>query len=84
MSHLQVDFWPGATQEQYEATLKVVHSNELPPGQLTHAAGPCEGGFLISATWDSKESSDTFVQQTLTPALPIDEGMSGPPVSYTA
>ena len=67
MAYLLTHFWPGGTEEQYRATLAVVHPpNGLPDGQIYHAAGPTEGGFLIAAVWDSKQSSDRFVSGVAT------------------
>ena len=66
MAYLLTHFWPGGTEESYRAMLAVVHPpNGLPDGQLYHAAGPTEGGFLIATVWGSKESSDGFVSDTL-------------------
>ena len=86
MSYLITHFYEGGTREQYEATLAAVHPDGgLPAGQLHHLAGPTEGGYLVVALWDSKESSDTFVQETLIPALPnVQGGFEGPPEERTA
>ena len=85
MAYLITHFWPGATQEQYQATVDVVHTaGGLPEGQRYHAAGPTDGGVLIAAVWDSKEACDRFVEQTLLPALPgINGGLSGAPQQRT-
>ena len=65
MTYLMTHFWPGATEDQYRATVDVVHPpGGLPEGQLYHAAGPTEGGILIVAVWDSKESADRFMSET--------------------
>jgi hypothetical protein len=80
MAYLLTHFWPRGTEEQYRATLAVVHPpNGLPDGQVYHAAGPTEGGFLIAAVWDSKESSDRFVSDTLMARMPVEGGFQGPP-----
>src|SRR4029079_9569754 len=48
MAFLMTHFWPGATMEQYRASVAVVHpAGGLPEGQIHHAAGPTEGGVLI-------------------------------------
>ena len=71
MAYLLTHFWPGGTEEQYRATLAAVHpSDGLPAGQISHAAGPTEGGYLIAVLWDSKESADRFLSETLIPAMP--------------
>ena len=85
MSYLMTHFWPNGTEEQYRATVAVVHPDGgLPTGQTSHVAGPTEGGFLISAVWDSKASADAFVSGTLIPAMPVQGGLAGPPEERTA
>jgi hypothetical protein len=80
MAYLLTHFWPGGTEDQYRTTLAAVHpSDGLPAGQISHAAGPTEGGFLIAVLWDSKESSDRFLSETLMPAMPVAGGFEGQP-----
>jgi len=85
MAFLITHFWPGGTDDQYRAVIKAVHpANGLPEGQRYHAAGLTEGGYLIAAVWDSKESFERFVQEVLMPALPkIEEGFTGAPQERT-
>ena len=85
MAYLLTHFWPGATEEQYRATVAVVHpADGLPDGQIYHAAGPTEGGMLIAAVWDSKESADRFVSEVLMGSGPIDGGFTGRPEERVA
>ena len=78
-------FWPGATEDQYRATVEAVHPpGGLPEGQLYHAAGPTEGGILILAVWDSKQAADRFLSETLMPAMPVEGGVEGQPEERTA
>jgi hypothetical protein len=84
VSCLQVHFWPGGTEEQYQAMIKVLHPEGLPDGQRSHTSGPTEGGYLISVLWDLKEQSEAFMQNTLLPALPVDGGFAGPPEERVA
>ena len=85
MAYVMTHFWPGATEEQYRATLAAVHpQGGLPPGQTHHVAGPTDGGFLVVAVWDSKDSADTFTSGTLMPAMPVAGGFSGAPQERTA
>ena len=85
MSYLQVHFWPGGTEEQYLAMIKVLHPDTgLPVGQRSHTSRPTEGGYLISVVWDSKEQSEAFMQNTLLPALPVDGGFAGGPEERAA
>jgi hypothetical protein len=80
MAYLLTHFWPGGTEDQYRATLAAVHpSDGLPAGQISHAAGPTDGGYLIAVLWDSKESSDRFLSETLMPAMPVEGGFEGRP-----
>ena len=64
MAFLLHHFWPGGTEDQYQAMVAVVHpAGGLPKGQTHHVAGPTDGGYLITAVWDSKESADTLRQR---------------------
>jgi hypothetical protein len=85
LAYLITHFYPGGTDEQYQATVSAVHpAGGLPDGQQYHAAGPTEGGYLIAAVWDSKGAFDRFLEQTLLPALPkISGGFAGPPQERT-
>lgn len=85
MAYLLTHFWPGATMEEYEASIAAVHPpGDLPDGQTYHAAGPTDGGILIVAVWESKEHSDRFVQDTLLPSMPVEGGFTGEPEERTA
>lgn len=80
MAYLITHFWPGATEDQYKASIAVVHPPEgLPEGQTHHAAGTTDGGILIAAVWESKEHFDRFLQEKLIPSMPIEGGFSGQP-----
>ena len=81
MAYLMTHFWSGGTEEQYRASIAAVHpeGGGLPAGQIYHAAGPTEGGVLISVVWDSKESADHFMQNVLIPAMPVPGGFEGQP-----
>ncbi|MDX6590316.1 MAG: hypothetical protein QOI84_1590 [Solirubrobacterales bacterium] len=85
MPYLMTHFWAGGTEEQYRTNIAAVHPAEgLPEGQTFHAAGPTEGGFLISALWDSKEHSDRFMSEVLTPSMPVEGGFAGQPEERVA
>ncbi len=85
MAYLITHFWPGATEEQYRATLAAVHPpGGLPEGQTYHAAGPTEGGYLIAAVWESKEHFERFLHEKLLASMPIEGGMGGQPEERTA
>lgn len=86
MAFLITHFYEGGTAEQYQAVLDVAHpGGALPAGQLYHAAGPTDGGWLIAAVWDSEASFDKFVTDKLMPALQtMKGGFGGPPQQRTA
>lgn len=86
MAYMITHFYEGGTEDQYNAVRKAVHpANGLPDGQIYHAAGPSDGGFLVVAVWDSKESNDTFINDVLMPTLPkVEGGFAGPPQERTA
>ncbi len=80
MAYLLTHFWPGGTEEQYRTTLAAVTEaagGERP--ELIHAAGPTEGGFLIAAVYDSKETCENFVQSAIVSIMPVEGGLVGPP-----
>jgi hypothetical protein len=70
-------YFPGGTEEQYEASIAAVHpsGDRLPEGQIFHAAGPSDGGWTIVAIHESKESWERFRDGILMPAF--QRGMSG-------
>ena len=78
-----IHHFPGGTKEQYEASIGAVHPSrdQLPDGQLFHAAGPVEGGWTIVAVHESKASWESFRDTTLMPALQagVPGGFTSPP-----
>jgi hypothetical protein len=78
-----VHHFPGGTQEQYEASIAAVHPgpDQLPEGQIFHAAGPSDGGWTIIAVHGSKESWESFRDNTLMPRMQagIEGGFASPP-----
>ena len=83
MAYGIVHRFPGGTQEQYEASIAVVHPSDggLPEGQLFHAAGPSSEGWTIVAIHDSQESWERFRDEILMPSLSrgIEGGFRAPP-----
>ena len=70
MPFLMTHFYEGGTAEQYDVLLAAVHPDgELPPGQISSAAGPADGGWIIAAVWESREAFDQFVVERLIPSL---------------
>lgn len=65
-----VHHFPGGTKAQYDAVVeKLALSGKMPAGELHHAAGETDQGFMVSTIWESKEKFDAFFEKTLAPAL---------------
>jgi hypothetical protein len=83
MAFAIVHYFPGGTQEQYDASIAAVHPSpeQLTDGQIFHAAGPSEGGWTIMAVHESKESWDDFRDNILMPRMQagIEGGFPSPP-----
>jgi hypothetical protein len=83
MAYGIVHFFAGGTEEQYKASIAAVHPgpDQLPDGQIFHAAGPSAGGWTIIAVHDSRESWEAFRDGTLVPRLQagIEGGFTSPP-----
>ena len=83
MAFAVIHHFPGGTKEQYEASLEAVHPSrdQLPDGQIVHAAGPVEGGWTIVAVHESKESWERFRDNILGPRLQqgVEGGFPTPP-----
>jgi hypothetical protein len=85
MAYLVTHFWPGATMEQYKTTVGALWPpNGLPDGEVWHAAGATEGGVLIAAVWESEEHFDRFLNDTVMPSMPVENGLTGQPERRTA
>ena len=82
MAYGVVHFFPGGTQDQYEASIAAVHpADGLPAGQIFHAAGSSPGGWTIMAVHDSQESWEQFRDDVLVPTMQagIPGGFASPP-----
>ena len=85
MAYLITHYWPGASEDQYHATVAAVHPPDgLPDGQVYHAAGPSDGGILITAVWDTKAQYESFLRDKLMASMPIAGGFSGQPEERAA
>jgi hypothetical protein len=73
----------GGTEDQYRATLAAVHPSDgsLPEGQVFHAGGSSDDGWVIVAIHESKESWESFRDNGLMPRLQagVEGGFQGPP-----
>ena len=83
MTYGLVHQFKGGTKDQYEASIRAVHpaDGSLPAGQVYHVAGPSADGWTICATFDSKESWETFRDSILIPRMQqgIPGGFGEPP-----
>ena len=79
--------FPGATKEQYDASIAAVHPSGggLPEGQVFHAAGPSADGWTIVAIHDSQESWEQFRDNILMPTMQagIAGGFETPPTEIS-
>lgn len=79
----------GGTREQYDKAIEAVHggpgADNLPDGQIFHAAGPVDGGWRIFAVHDSQESWERFRDDILMPQLQagVPGAFEGPPEETT-
>jgi hypothetical protein len=87
MAYGVVHRFAGGTKDQYEASIAAVHPSrdQLPEGQLWHAAGPSEGGWTVVALHESQESWEKFRDGTLMPKMQagIEGGFTAPPEETT-
>ena len=71
MAYGVVHYFPGGTRQQYEAALAAVHpgADQLPDGQIYHHAGPGDGGWVVVAIHESRQSWENFRDNVLMPKL---------------
>jgi hypothetical protein len=83
MAYGVVHHFPGGTKKQYEASIAAVHpsADELPEGQIFHAAGPSPNGWTIMAVHESQASWEKFRDEILLPRMQsgIEGGFATPP-----
>ena len=83
MAYGVVHHFPGGTKKQYEASIAAVHpsADELPEGQIFHAAGPSPDGWTIMAVHESQASWEKFRDEILLPRMQsgIEGGFATPP-----
>jgi hypothetical protein len=82
-----IHHFPGGTKDQYEASISAVHPgrDQLPDGQVFHAAGPVAGGWTVLAVHESEESWEHFRDNILGPKLAagVEGGFASPPDETT-
>jgi hypothetical protein len=82
MAYGVIHRFAGGNEDQYRATLAAVHSDgSLPAGEVFHAAGPSDEGWVVVAVYESKESWESFRDDTLMPQIQagIEGGFQSPP-----
>ena len=83
MAYGIVHQFAGGTEDQYRASIAAVHPSDgsLPEGQLFHAAGLSDDGWVIVAIHESQESWEKFRDGTLMPQMQagIEGGFEAPP-----
>ena len=86
MAYGIVHQFAGGTQDQYEASVAVVHPSDgsLPEGQLFHAAGPSSNGWTVVVVYDTQENYERFRDGVLMAKMAeIDGGFTAPPEEST-
>ena len=62
--------FPGVTQEQYDTVMEQLNlGGRMPPGGMSHAAGPTDEGWRVGDVWESQEAFDTFLHERLDEAM---------------
>ena len=82
MAFAIINRFKGGTKEQYDAVVEQVHPpGSLPEGQSIHIAGSIDDGWVVVAVWDSRETWERFLADTLMPGLQAagDRGFPDPP-----
>jgi hypothetical protein len=55
---------PGATLDQYDQIRDAI-GDPLGEGQISHVAGPTDGGICVVDVWESRADFDRFMQERL-------------------
>jgi hypothetical protein len=59
---------PGGTQRQYDAIMRDMHlGGKLPPGALSHVAGPTPRGWRVVDVWESEQAFERFAREQILP-----------------
>lgn len=69
MAFGRIVFYPGGTAAQYQAVIDEIGSAFTDAAErIFHAAGPTEGGWLMTTIWNSKEAFQRWAQEHVGPA----------------
>jgi heme-degrading monooxygenase HmoA len=81
MPVLMTSDMPGTTQEGYEhLAAALVPTMQASPGFIAHAAGPVEGGYVVTELWESEQAHEAWFAQHVRPAMPADA--AAPSITY--
>lgn len=69
MAFVSLAFFPGGTQEHYDALARAVPTHAPPEHRLLFAAGPVDDGWQVVQVWRSRADLEAFNEQVLLPAL---------------
>ena len=62
---------PGTTDLAYEhMAAALLPTLQASPGFIADAAGPVEGGYLVTELWESEEAHEAWFAQHVRPAMP--------------
>jgi hypothetical protein len=76
----QIIEMPGAGVAEYEQAFALIHpGGTWPDGQLSHIAGPVDGGFRVIDVWNTREAFERFEREVLAPL-----GFAGAPATEFA
>ena len=66
---IRLAFFPGATQEHFDALDGAMRDAPQPPGRLLFAAGPVDSGWQVVQVWTSRDDLAVFNETHFLPAL---------------
>ena len=83
MPVLMTSDMPGTTEEAYDRlAAALLPTLQASPGFIAHAAGPVDGGYLVTELWESEEAHEDWFARHVRPSLPADA--PAPSISYRA
>lgn len=81
MAVLMTSDMPGTTQEGYDhLAAALLPTLQASPGFIAHAAGPVEGGYVVTELWESEQAHAAWFAEHVRPSIPADAPV--PAISY--
>jgi hypothetical protein len=73
---------PGMTADVYDQVMTNLDwdGQPLPPGFISHCAGPVDGGWFVFDTWESQQDFENFAQSRLIAAISAATGGAPPEI----